>query len=113
MEEYNLHDFEKQKVIDLIEKIRSQIGEKGIVSGVIHVQPWRFRLNLQTNQSLTEVIYDIYNMDEVCEVSLGADAAGRMPYVDVTLKPGWYEEDKNERPFSGQSHPEKPGGEYA
>jgi hypothetical protein len=111
---YNLEpDFDKGMVIKVVEKVRELLGRRSIVSGVIHVHQRRFRLNLETNQSLTEPIYEVYQLPEVCEVGIGADAAGRMPYMDVVLAPNWFEETGNEKPFRSHRHPEEEGGSFA
>lgn len=105
--------FDKGQIIKLIESVREIFSKHGVATGVLYVQPRRFRLHLQTNQSITEFMYEVYQMPEVFGVSLGIERAPQILHLDVLLTPNWFEEKHGKNSTQKWVHPEDKGGSLA
>ena len=91
-EDYNLEaNFDKSQIMQYVEEVRRIIAMGGIPNALWSLHPYRFRLHLQSNDPQTELLYTIYKLPGVKDVSLSIEPNSRIILLVVALERGWFE----------------------
>ncbi len=104
-------DFEKSKVLDLVERARAFLVKTGNVQTALwSIEPWSFTLHIQLpqNTDLSVLMKTLYEWEEVFRVTLGVEQTTKWILLNVALNERWFCEDrkkKNEKP-ARRRHPE-------
>ncbi len=86
-------EFEKQKILDLIEKARAILFKNGNVQTALwSVEPWGFVLHLSIppNVDTSALAIQIYQLQEVFRVSFYVDQATKWMLMQVQLTERWF-----------------------
>jgi len=105
-------EFEKSKVIDLIDSTRAFLFNGGKIKTVIwQIEPWSFTLQLSEipkEVDLSAMMQQLYKKDEIYKIALGIEQSTKAVLLGIQLNERWFcetEKKKHEKPGKRQ-HPE-------